>query len=351
MTRSFYDPNAEQLTRLDVPFICAYSGGKDSTSLVTWIEWLRRAGWISCPRPRLVISDTEVEYPFLRRVAKDLQELLQKTGWLCEEVRPRRKDKLYCAIFGRGVPPVLPMAKRMRWCTRATKVDPMKRFKNTLGDVLTLTGLRWGESKMRDEKMLKGGCVAGGECGIPNPGNDTYSPIVNWTDCQVMDWLNGHVAVRKSMPEVFEVTRTLLDVYNVKKQTIKTLFGEQTKVTMLRFGCIGCPAVGKDKPARFFEAINPEYRHLRRLYVLWEQCRDRRNRINRQNEETKVGFGFTPRRIHGPIKMEARKKLFEVLLDIQKKSGVTLVSRSDIRFIRKCWTDDVYPRGWSKEDE
>lgn len=32
-------------------WICSYSGGKDSSSLVTWIEWLRRIGLVTCPTP------------------------------------------------------------------------------------------------------------------------------------------------------------------------------------------------------------------------------------------------------------------------------------------------------------
>lgn len=65
--REFWLPSPEHLDRLGGPWCCSFSGGKDSTSLVTWIEWLRREGWISVDRPQLVQSDTGVEAAWLCR--------------------------------------------------------------------------------------------------------------------------------------------------------------------------------------------------------------------------------------------------------------------------------------------
>jgi 3'-phosphoadenosine 5'-phosphosulfate sulfotransferase (PAPS reductase)/FAD synthetase len=132
MAKLWYEPDQNQLTKLEQPWICSYSGGKDSTSLVTWIEWLRRKGWISVDQPRLVMSDTDAEYPFLMEVSRLLTTLLEKHGWIFDIVKPPIHKKLYNAIFGRGVPPVHPShRKRMRWCTNATKVQPMGEFVDT----------------------------------------------------------------------------------------------------------------------------------------------------------------------------------------------------------------------------
>jgi hypothetical protein len=44
-----YVPSKETVSVLnDREWICSYSGGKDSTSLVTFIEWLRRIGLVRC---------------------------------------------------------------------------------------------------------------------------------------------------------------------------------------------------------------------------------------------------------------------------------------------------------------
>jgi len=50
-SRSFYDPTVEHMAKLSGSWTASYSGGKDSTALVTWVEWLRRTGMIQCDPP------------------------------------------------------------------------------------------------------------------------------------------------------------------------------------------------------------------------------------------------------------------------------------------------------------
>ena len=149
--RTFYEPTLEHLAALDSPsWCCSYSGGKDSSSLVTWIEWLRRAGWITVESPKLVRSDTGVEEQHLTVLAHEMTSLLEECGWECSLVTPEVNERLYAQILGRGLPPIHPGVRRMRWCTRATKLDPMERWKDQAGVRLSITGLRLGESAMRD---------------------------------------------------------------------------------------------------------------------------------------------------------------------------------------------------------
>lgn len=341
--KAFYEPNQEQLVRLEEPWICSYSGGKDSTSLVTWLEYLRRVGWINPSHPRLVLSDTGVEYPSLQLTTELMMKLLTAHGWECAVVRPAIKEKLYNQIFGRGVPPIHPGIRSMRWCTRATKIAPMMRYRQGISSsgLLALTGSRWGESKVRDERLLNAGCQVGGECGTNAVQENKYSPIVNWTTCQVIDWLSGHTLAKKHMGDMLEITARLIDIYNVKIGP-KGLGIAPPKVSALRFGCIGCPAISSDKTIE--EAIRKQktkWKPLRRLYFLWHQLRKPENRLPPRQEGKKPG----------PIRMAARQKYFPELLKIQEEAGVTLVDEQDIAFIKKCWEDKVYPRGWSAEDE
>jgi 3'-phosphoadenosine 5'-phosphosulfate sulfotransferase (PAPS reductase)/FAD synthetase len=131
--RAFYEPTAEHLDRLSGPWCASHSGGKDSTSLVVWLEWLRRAGWLSAPRPRLVRSDTGVEEGGLVGIAEELAAALERSGWECVVVRPEAHERLYPQILGRGLPPVHAGIRRMRWCTRSTKIDPMERSRSAGG--------------------------------------------------------------------------------------------------------------------------------------------------------------------------------------------------------------------------
>jgi DNA sulfur modification protein DndC len=344
----FYEPTQDQLTKLESGlWIASYSGGKDSTSLVTWLEYLRRSGWISCETPRLVMSDTGIEYGFLQDVCHRLIEALRDSGWICDVVEPETRNKFYVRIFGRGLPPVSPKMRGMRWCTVSTKIQPMRGYKNNIDpNMFMLSGIRWGESQIRDEKLLKAGCRAGGECGLPPPDvkDRVYSPIVEWTDCQVFDWLIGGVSkqVLHCLLPFRPIMQELVRLYNVKKGP-STLDDKVFKrdIKMQRFGCIGCPAVSVNSSIRNVRENDPsKIPFIKKIYRLWYQIWEVGNRLKpREGKKS------------SPIKMESRKRLFVELLKIQEQSGMVLVTEKDIQFIYKCWEDKVYPRGWSEADE
>jgi 3'-phosphoadenosine 5'-phosphosulfate sulfotransferase (PAPS reductase)/FAD synthetase len=310
---------------------------------VTWIEWLRRAGWITAPAPKLVRSDTGVEEQNLVGVAGELTAILERCGWECALVRPAIHERLYNRILGIGNSPIHPAIRRMRWCTRATKIDPMERWRG--GAVgLTLTGLRMGESDMRDDKIRRSSCAAGGECGIPDPGEGKFSPILHWKTCQVVDWLSGHVGdhVRSAMADVFAVTKLLVELYNFA--TAKTLFDEEILLQSARFGCVGCPAIGEGPQAPASVARRYGVGHpICELYDVWHEARLPANRcVNLR--KGKVGQP-------GPIRMTIRQHLFTRVMDIQRRASIVLVTPDDEAFIRQCWANKVYPRGWSEADE
>lgn len=339
---NFYDPTLEHLEKLSGPWCCSFSGGKDSTSLVTWIEWLRRTGRIAVDRPQLVRSDTGVEEQNLVGVAEELATLLESHGWQCAVVRPEVHERLYPQILGRGLPPIHPGVRRMRWCTRSTKIDPMDRH-NGEGR-LSITGLRLGESAMRDGKIKRASCSAGGECGIPDPGAGRYSPILRWKTCQVVDWLNGTVGadVRGVMRDVFAVTKRLVEIYGFRYGQA-TFAWDEPEVESARFGCVGCPAIGAEAFApKSVVRRNGEDSPLNELYDVWHEARLPVNRLAGVRKGKPV---------MGPVRLEARKRLLVRVLDIQRRAGVVLVTPEDEAFIQQCWADKVYPRGWSEADE
>jgi DNA sulfur modification protein DndC len=346
--KNFYDPTPEHLAKLSGPWCASFSGGKDSTSLVTWVEWLRRAGWITADRPQLVRSDTGVEDAMLADVTAAMEDVLRRSGWECAIVAPRVEEKLFVQILGRGVSPIHPGIRSMRWCTRATKIDPMDRWRKEHSSGVTLTGLRLGESTMRDGK-IKARCSAGGECGIPDPDERTYSPLLDWRTCQVVDWLSGTVGkpVRSLMGDVFKVTRRLVKIYDVRIGQPGFEFYDP-EISAARFGCTGCPAIQNEEHAPpsvviRYGADSP----LCELYGVWFEARRRVNRCFRSG----AAKGPGKKDGYGPIKLEARKRLFARVTDIQRRAGIVLVTPEDEAFFRQCWADKVYPRGWSEADE
>lgn len=353
-------PSKETLQVLnDRRWICTFSGGKDSTSLVTWIEWLRRAGIVTAKTPRLVMSDTTVEYPFLQSTAHATIAALTTSGWQCEIVTPRISDRLYNRIFGIGNTPVHPGGRKMRWCTRATKIDPMKRFSRTISDdIVQLSGVRWGESDSRDAKLSIGGCQAGGECGLPEPGEGVYGPIIAWKTCKVIEWLDGEAGseVNALIPDFLPIMKRLVGVYEVKRGQ-PGAWGTPPKISAMRFGCIGCPAITKEKITNSKEGRrHPEWVHLKRIHQIWFELYRRRNRcVKIRGSEIGPNQTAAPNGLaavgFGPIKMAARKRYFAELMQVQKDSGVILIKPEDEAFIRDCWDRKVYPRGWSETDE
>ena len=329
-------------------WISSFSGGKDSTTLVTAIEYHRRVGLIKASvKPRLVQSDTEVEWPFLADTSQRMIAALTAYGWECVIVKPKIDQKLYNRIFGIGNVPVHPgNKKRMRWCTRATKVDPMLKFNRTIGpNVLQLSGVRFGESAVRDGKLRVPSCSAGGECGLPDVNERVYGPIINWKLCKVIEWLSGEVdqAVRDTISDLLPIMHDLVDVYEVEREEQHGFWKMPPKISAMRFGCIGCPAISNEKVTRSHAAKkHPEWQAVKRIYGIWDQCYRRMNRCVR-TVNGKDGYR--------PLRMEARKRLFGEFLDVQRDAGITLVTTTDIDFIHKCWEEKRYPRGWSEASE
>lgn len=359
-----FAPSKETLRVLNErEWICSFSGGKDSTTLVTWIEYLSRIGLVR-PRgqKRLVLSDTTVEYPFLANLSNRMMTALTDSGWACEVVTPKIHEKLYNRIFGIGNTPVHPGNRsRMRWCTRATKIDPMSRFSKTIADdIIQLSGVRWGESETRDGKLKASGCQAGGECGLPEPGEGVYGPIITWKTCKVAEWLSGKAGddISAAIPDLLPMMKELVGIYEMKEEQPGLFKTPPRVVTNMRFGCIGCPAITNEKitKSKLWRA-NPQWAHLRRIYDIWDALYANKNRCCRVRtaEFRKSGRPWPkkwqPGVGYGPLKMAARQKYFAELLDIQEKAGVVLVTPEDIAFIHQCWAEKRYPRGWSEDDE
>jgi 3'-phosphoadenosine 5'-phosphosulfate sulfotransferase (PAPS reductase)/FAD synthetase len=347
MTVPWYYPKPDVIERLQQPWIASFSGGKDSGSLVMWLEFARRKGWLRVDTPWLIHSDTEVEYVELTEIARDMMAALNASGWTCHIVRPQLREKLYNRILGVGNAPVHPGGTTMRWCTRSTKIDPMERGREGLGDILTLTGLRLGESAVRDNKIKKRmGCAAGGECGLPELSDTTFSPLLHWSLTKVIRWLNGDLEREDEalLSDLLPITRRLLDIYQIRYgEPVLECGWTESQITTSRFGCIGCPAIEAERyPSDRVVKRHGKGSPLNELYDVWYEARMGRNRL----------YSERPAQLGpGALKMAVRRRLFARVMDIQKRAGVTLITPQDERFIKRCWRKNVYPRGWSAADE
>ena len=150
-------------------WVIAWSGGKDSTTLLTVILHLLSEGLLDPPERMIVCyADTRMELPPLAHTAQSLLKRLRAEGVEGRTVMAPMDKRYFVYLLGRGVPP--PNNNTFRWCTRQIKVDPMEtEIKRVVagagGNVLMLTGVRQGESAIRDGRITMSCSKDGDECG------------------------------------------------------------------------------------------------------------------------------------------------------------------------------------------
>jgi DNA sulfur modification protein DndC len=149
-------------------WVFAWSGGKDSTTLVTLIIYLIESGQIKAPeRITVLFADTRLEMPPLFFSAMRIMKQLESRGIEVHTVMAEMDDRFMVYLLGRGVPPP---SNTFRWCTPQIKVEPMMKklheiHRATGKKFLLLTGVRQGESAVRDGRIAMSCGKDGAECG------------------------------------------------------------------------------------------------------------------------------------------------------------------------------------------
>ena len=139
-----------------------------------------------------------MELPPLQISALEVLRALAARGAETRVVLPEMDHRYFVYMFGRGVPPP---SNLFRWCTPKLKVYPMlsalREYRERVGEkFLMLTGVRLGESAVRDQRIAMSCSRDGAECGqgwfqetTPEHIADPLSPLIHWRVCHVWDWL------------------------------------------------------------------------------------------------------------------------------------------------------------------
>lgn len=342
----------------------AWSGGKDSTCVMTLVLHLIESGQLAAPASLTVLyADTRQELSPLaisaEMMIKRVEQLSDQNSWLnfMRVVAPV-DQRFLVNILGRGVVP--PNNTANRWCTRQLKVDPMNRAIAQLNadsghEVLTLTGVRVGESAARDNRISTSCRKDDSECGqgwyqqSARPGHSaTLAPILHWRVCNVWDWLK-YYAPQKRYGQWD--TTMLADAYG----------GDLAEETRNRTGCIGCPLVSEDKSLAGLLRHYPgdwgylaPLRHLREIY---EEMRKPQYRLRKHGQRRKSDGSFVrkPYRM-GPLTLDARRKFFVEISELQMlvnfrakqlgRPAAVILWPDDIQRIFWHWENQTWPRGW-----
>ena len=342
-------------------WVFAWSGGKDSSATLTLTAWLISSGKVPAPkRVTVLYADTRQELPPLYFAARHIMDELEERGIECRTVCAPLDKRFMVYMLGRGVPP--PNNNTLRWCTRQIKVDPMTaEIESVLGDgtALVITGVRQGESAIRDRRIEMSCGKDGAECGqgwyqqvLPEAKGvrgriATLAPLLHWRVCHVWEWLRNWAPA-----EEFGgwSTRMIADAYG----------GDEAEEVNARTGCVGCPLAQEEKALESILAI-PRWEFLsplRELKPIYRWLREPAQRLRKSGvERLKDGsIGKNPQRM-GPLTLEARLEALEKILDIQRRINksqcppfFSLVSDLEEQRIRELIAAGTWPNGWDGEE-
>lgn len=334
----------------------AWSGGKDSTTLLTLVIWLLETKQISSPQSLTIFyADTRLELTPLSIAAHNIIEELQERGYNAKKVMAELDKRFMVYMLGRGVPP--PNNQTLRWCTTQIKITPMEQALDALnkerGKVLMLTGVRQGESAIRDDRIIMSCNKDGAECGqgwfqqdLKSDSCDTLAPLLHWRVCHVWEWLR-HWA---PLPQYGEWdTKIIAEAYG----------GDEAEEINARTGCICCPLAKKDTALDAIIKMNKwsYLSPLKELRPLYEWLRQPENRHRMNGERNKDGqLSSNPQRL-GPIKLNIRLQALSKVLNIQERINskaslqsmplVDIINSEEELRIRQLIEQKQFPERWT----
>lgn len=314
----------------------SFSGGKDSTALLALFLLAKELGIIETFE--VVHSNTLMEMPFLDSHVLRVQKWCESKGIKFVFLTAPMKDRFMYNVFGRGL--AIPN-RNFRWCTDRLKIKPIK--KHLKSGIIMVTGERLGESSKRDIKLKKLGCSTSNECGVEAQKkitSDLLRPIINWSTCQVWDFI-ALMDIKGILPNVFS---EISEIYSIN----------QTEKGSMRTGCIGCPLVKKDKSLEAFTRLNTEYSALEKIHNIYENLTKEQNRLLRGQRLERKNKRLDGTAL-GAIKLSARLIAYRELLDIEASvknydPDFQMIQPQEKLEIKNLMDQHTYPRGYSLDD-
>jgi len=357
----------------DKPWVIGFSGGKDSTTVVSlvYVALTRLPHSKRHKHIYVISSDTLVETPMvvdmisssIEAINKNAQE--HKLPISAHVVYPAWNETFWVNLLGKGYPAP---TQSFRWCTERMKIDPVSEFiKDKIarfGEVIVVLGARSQESSSRAQVIAKHK-IEGSSLSRHSslPGAFTYMPIEDWTFDEVWMYLLGAPAPWGG--DHFE----LFELYKDSSAGECPLVIDTNTPSCgnSRFGCWTCTVVTKDRAIEGLidsgEVWLKKLKSFRnKLYktTLPEHKNEVRN-FKRRTGRVSYARGAIDndnvteiKTIPGPYLLEYRKKWLEELLTIEKSlidegRNIQLIRPEELHAIRKEWMFDPNEPDWSDE--
>lgn len=377
------------------PWVIGYSGGKDSSAVVTLI-YLALLSLDEAKRTKpiyVVASDTLVETPLVvDHVNRSLEQIgnqARRDGLpiTTHKVVPKPDQTFWSCLLGKGYPAP---TQSFRWCTERMKIDPVSNFikdkVSTHDEVIVVLGSRSQESASRAQVIAKHKIENTRLARHTTLSNAfIYTPIDTWSMDDVWKLLRScslevtisPMGIGKKWSDEYELEwQTPWGVNNLTLWNLYKDSSDQGECPMViddstpscgnsRFGCWTCTVVTKDRAMESLiksgeEWMQPLLTFRNKLAEtnipankeIYRNYKRRQGRVNYQR--VKEGQELSSERAHvpGPYWLKYRKEWLTELLVQQKKFNedgysVTLVTEPELHAIRQEWLNDPNEPDWA----
>lgn len=377
------------------PWVIGYSGGKDSSAVVTLV-YLALQALNEDKRTKhvyIVASDTLVETPLVvDHVNKSLESIgnnARRDGLpiSTHKVLPKPNETFWSCLLGKGYPAP---TKSFRWCTERMKIDPVSDFITDKvakhDEVIVVLGSRSQESASRAQVIAKHKIENTRLARHTTLANAfIYTPIDTWSMDDVWKILRAcslevtisPMGIGKKWSNDYGLEWE--NPWGGKNLTLWNLYkdsSDQGECPMViddstpscgnsRFGCWTCTVVTKDRAMESLIQNGEEWMRplldFRNMLAdtnvpenkpLYRNFKRRTGKVSYQR--VKDGQELTADREHvpGPYMLKFRKQWVKQLLVQEKafnESGyqVTLITKPELHAIRQEWLNDPNEPDWA----
>ncbi|CEO42023.1 DNA phosphorothioation system sulfurtransferase DndC [Photobacterium kishitanii] len=377
------------------PWVIGYSGGKDSSAVVTLV-YLALQALDEDKRTKhvyIVASDTLVETPLVvDHVNKSLESIgnnARRDGLpiSTHKVLPKPNETFWSCLLGKGYPAP---TKSFRWCTERMKIDPVSDFITDKvakhDEVIVVLGSRSQESASRAQVIAKHKIENTRLARHTTLANAfIYTPIDTWSMDDVWKILRAcslevtisPMGIGKKWSNDYGLEWE--NPWGGKNLTLWNLYkdsSDQGECPMViddstpscgnsRFGCWTCTVVTKDRAMESLIQNGEEWMRplldFRNMLAdtnvpenkpIYRNFKRRTGKVSYQR--VKDGQDLTADREHvpGPYMLKFRKQWVKQLLVQEKafnESGyqVTLITKPELHAIRQEWLNDPNEPDWA----
>jgi DNA sulfur modification protein DndC len=345
--------------RSDRPWIIGFSGGKDSTVLLTlvWkaLEKIRQEfdPPYQLKRPVYVVcNDTMVENPIISSYVEQVLEKIEGSARdkglpiFVKKTTPKLEETFWINVIGKGYP--VPNSS-FRWCTDRLKIRPTSNFLHEQldqkGEAIVLLGTRYDESQKREQSIRK---------------HETGSGRLSKHATDLNTWV--YAPIKELMTEeVWYVINTFQSPWGFDNSILFQIYAdasaddyecptvvtnkEHSSCGQSRFGCWTCTVVKKDKSMS--SLVNNGQDWLRPLVEFRDRLVEERNISENRADERRNGQPAIDEdgRTFGYYRAHYRARVLRELLELQRDVQLThphvnLISNQELIAIQVIWNRD-----------